>query len=100
MKYTLTKNQSQEDGYYLTFKQDGSDVEKILTPLDYNGFHFLYNDIKKYINRRNNNNVTNIVVKNDSDFPPVGVIVDLYRDNDDDPDTACFWFDDYLSNED
>jgi hypothetical protein len=51
--------------------------------------------IQKWIDK-NDNDQTTIVIQNDNDNPPLGIIIDLfYPDMKQVADSATFWFDDF-----
>lgn len=84
--------------FNLVVEIDGLE-ELIPTPLDKQGIDLLLDNMVDFIEDAMWD-VTDMVIQLSDEETPLGIIVDLYRgDDDDDPITASYMFDDYLDDE-
>jgi hypothetical protein len=68
----------------------------IPTPLDKIGMDILMERIEDFISDHEDDNVTYISIQGSDDG--LGLIIDLYEDDEDlDPISAAYWFDDYVN---
>jgi len=67
----------------------------IPTPLDKMGMDILMEQIDEFIEDHEDKDITIISIQGSDDG--LGLIIDLYRDDEDfEPYSICYWFDDYL----
>ena len=67
----------------------------IPTPLDKMGMDILMEQIEEFIEDHEDKGITIISIQGSDD--DLGLIIDLYQDDDDDdPYSATYWFDDYV----
>ena len=67
----------------------------IPTPLDKIGINIVMEQIEEFISDHEDKDITIISVQSSDDG--LGLIIDLYEDDEDDePYTETYWFDDYL----
>jgi hypothetical protein len=68
----------------------------IPTPLDKTGIDLVLDEMVDFIEDAMWD-VTNIVIQLSDEEEPLGIIVDLYKgEDDDDPISNTYWFDDYI----
>lgn len=84
--------------FNLEVELDG-EVELIPTPLDKQGIDLMLDNMVDFIEDAMWD-VTEMVIQTSDEEEPLGIVIDLYRgDDDDDPITSTFWFDDYNDEE-
>ena len=75
---------------------EGEEELLIPTELDKQGMDLLLEDIGEFIEDAMWD-VTTMSIQESDDDPALGIVVDMYKGEDDsDPITTCFWYDDYL----
>jgi hypothetical protein len=74
---------------------EGEEELLIPTKLDKQGMDLLMEDIVEFIEDAMWD-ITDMVIKESDEEQPLGIIIDLYKDDDDDPITTCLWYEDYL----
>lgn len=75
---------------------EGEEELLIPTELDKQGIDLLLEDIGEFIEDAMWD-ITTLSIQESDELPALGIVVDMYKgDDDDDPITTCFWYDDYL----
>jgi hypothetical protein len=85
--------------FNLVVEIDGTE-ELIPTPLDKQGVELLLEDMVDFIDDAIWD-VTSMTIQTSDEIPVLGIIVDMFQgDDDSDPITTTFWFEDYMDEDD